>query len=93
MAFGAEFRAACFQALERVEKREPKFPSHLQKKSLKFELNIPIKFLFRKMVDMPVTVFSLTLPGEGPETLSIFFLRTPFTVSEFRREIALTLSR
>ena len=93
MAFDAEFRAACFQALERVEEREPMFPSHPQKKSLKFELNIPIKALFRKMADMPITVFSLTLQEEGPEVLSIFFLQTPFTVSEFRREIALALSR
>ena len=81
-------REACFQALGRVEAREPKYPSHTPKKSLKFKDNTPVKALFRKMAEMPLTVFSITLPDDGPDSISIFFLRTPFTVSEFRREIA-----
>ena len=36
---------------------------------------------------MPATVFSLTMPCEDGEPGTIFFLRTAFTISEFRREI------
>ena len=80
-------RAACFQALERVEAREPKHPIHPPKKSLKFNDNTPVKGFFRKMAEMPMTALSLTFSDNGPDAISIFFLRTPFTVSQFRREI------
>ena len=88
-AWMPSIREACFQALERFEVREPEYPNHpTSKRRLKFKENTPIKSFFRQMTEMPATVFSLTFPDDGPDSISIFFLRTPFTVSEFRREIA-----
>ncbi len=82
-------RDACFQALERVAEREPQVPSHAPTRiSLKFKGNTPVKSFFRQMEEMAITVFSLTIPDDGPDAVSVFFLRTPFTVSEFRREIS-----
>jgi hypothetical protein len=88
VALEQSVRAACFRALERVESREPKYAGHTpSKKPLKFKENTPIKSFFRQMAEMPVTAFSITFPDDGPDAISIFFLRTPFTVSEFRREM------
>jgi hypothetical protein len=82
-----DVRGACFRALERVEAREPKLADESPRKSIKFKDNTPIKSFFRQMAEMPATVLSLTFPDDGPDAATIFFLRTPFTVSEFRREI------
>jgi hypothetical protein len=82
-----DVRTACFQALERVEAREPKPLNDQPRKSLKFKDNTPLKSFFRQMAQMPATVVSLTFPDDGPDAVSIFFLRTPFTISEFRREM------
>ena len=41
------------------------------------------------VAQMPATVVSLTFPDDNPDAVSVFFLRTPFTISEFRREIHL----
>lgn len=82
-----DVRAACFRALERVEGREPKLADENPRKSLKFKDNTPIKSFFRQMAEMPATVVSLTFPDDSPDAATIFFLRTSFTISEFRREI------
>ncbi len=82
-------RDACFQALERVAEREPKVPSHTPTRtSIKAKGNTPMKSFFRQMEQAAITVFSVSIPDDGPDAITIFFLRTPFTVSEFRREIA-----
>lgn len=80
-------REAVFQALERVEKREPIFPNAGAAKPPQFKDNTPLKSFYRQMTEMPATVFSVTFPDDGPDAISIFFLRTAFTVTEFRREI------
>jgi hypothetical protein len=77
---------AIFQALKRVEEREPKYPPDQKRKLLKIKENTPLKNLFRQMTEMPLTVFSIS-PPPGADSVSLFFIRTPFTVSEFRREI------
>ena len=87
VALEPSVRAACFQALDRVAEREPPYPSHPPKKTFKFKSNTPLKSFFRKMAEMPMTVFSFPFPDDEPDSIHIFFLRTPFTVSEFRREI------
>ena len=87
VAVGSEVRAACFQALERVAEREPKLPPDHPVKSLKVKGNTPLKSFFRQMTEIPATVISLTLSADDPDAPTVFFLRTPFTVSEFRREM------
>lgn len=85
-ALGQMVRNAVFEALERVAEREPKIADRTVKLP-KFKENTPLKSFFRQMAEMPATVFSLTFPDDSPDSATIFFLRTPFTVSEFRREM------
>ena len=80
-------RQAVFEALKRVESREPAFPHQQTVKTPKIEENTPLKSIYRHMADMPATVFSVTLPGANGEPGTVFCLRTAFTISEFRREI------
>lgn len=94
VALEQQVRAACFQALGRIEDREPKNPlRRSSNQRLKFKENTRIKSVFRQMNEMPITVFSLTFPDDGPDAISIFFLRTPFTISEFRRELLKPIER
>jgi hypothetical protein len=44
------------------------------------------------MADMPATVFSVSFTQGGGELATIFFIRTAFTISQFRREMEQTLS-
>ena len=81
---------AVFQALKRVEAREPSYPTEQKRKSFKLKENTPLKSVFRQMAEMPLTVFSISSPVEA-EAASIFFLRTAFTVSVFRHEIELPI--
>ncbi|HEY2329321.1 MAG TPA: hypothetical protein VGI63_05865 [Verrucomicrobiae bacterium] len=76
-----------YQALKRIEAREPEYPTGHSQKSLKFKDNTSLKSIFRQMAEMPVTVFSMPLLDDDPDAISIFFIRTAFTISEFRREI------
>jgi len=76
-----------FQALKRVEAREPEYPTEHSQKSLKIKDNTPLKSIFRQMTEMPVTVFSMPLLNDDPDAICIFFIRTAFTISEFRREL------
>jgi len=69
-----------------VEAREPKLPANPKAKRLRFKDNTPLKNVFRQMGELPATVFSLTFPNNGLDSGTIFFLRTAFTISEFRRE-------
>ena len=75
-----------FQALKTVEAKEPPYPSDQKRKAIKLKENTPLKNLFRQMAEMPLTVFSVTVPAEA-ESVSIFFLRTAFTIGEFQKEI------
>jgi len=77
---------AVLDALRRVEAREPEYPSETKRRTLKLKENTPFKGVFRQMAEVSLTVFSINPPEEA-EAISIFFLRTPFTVSEFRKEI------
>ena len=77
---------ACFQALEHVEDREPKLEYAQDKLSVSLSGETLVREIFSQMSDIPITVFSVTSPKIGEDTISVFFLRTPFTVSEFRRE-------
>lgn len=88
VAFEKSIREAVFQALDRVELREPNLPAARSSvKTPKFKDHTPLKSFYRQMAKMPATVFSVTFPDDGTDAISIFFLRTAFTVSEFRREI------
>ena len=80
-------RQAVFEALKRIEPREPISPQEHTVRTPKIEENTRLRSIYRQMADMPATVFSLTLPCEDGEPGTIFFLRTAFTISEFRREI------
>jgi hypothetical protein len=80
-------RDAAFAALERVEAREPKHPGGPPPKMPKIKDNTPFKSVFRQMAAMPATVFSISLTQDDGENATIFFLRTAFTISEFRREM------
>ena len=86
VAVGQVVREAVFEALRRVEAREPNIPVNPKAKLPKFKDNTPLKSFFRQMGELPATVFSLTFPDDGPDSGTIFFLRTAFTISEFRRE-------
>jgi hypothetical protein len=87
VALYPDVRLACFEALARVEAREEKLPRDGTPKSLKFKENTPLKSFFRQMAELPVTVFSITLPDDGPEAITFFFMRTQFTIDEFRIEM------
>jgi hypothetical protein len=87
VAVGQVVREAVFEALERVEAREPNIPVNPKRKVPKFKDSTPLKSFFRQMAALPATVFSLTFPDDGPDSGTIFFLRTAFTISEFRREV------
>ncbi len=76
-----------FEALERVEAREPKLPANPKAKGLKLEDNMPLKSIFRQMRELPATVYSHTLPDNGPDGDTAFFLRTRFTITELRHEL------
>lgn len=82
-----QVRDAAFAALERVEAFEPKHPGGPAPKIPKIKENTPFKSIFRQMAAMPATVFSVTFPQDDGEPASIFFLRTAFTISQFRREM------
>lgn len=87
IAVGQPIRSVVFEALDRVAKREPQPDANNKPKRLKFKDNTPLKSFFRQMAEMPATVFSITFPDDGPDAGTIFFLRTAFTISEFRREV------
>ena|ERR1035441_2939851 len=87
VAVGQVVREAVFEALRRVEAREPNIPVNPKAKLPKFKDNTPLKSFFRQMAAMPATVFSLTFPDDAPDSGTIFFLRTAFTISELRREM------
>jgi hypothetical protein len=72
----SSIRQAVFEALKRVESREPKYPTEA-----------PLKAFFRKMAEVPITAFSITLSFDDMDAISVFFLRTPFTVNAFLHEI------
>jgi len=82
---------AMFEALKRVEAREPKGIPY-QSKPVKIKDNTPIKSIFRQMAAMPVTVYSLTFLLSDSDSITVFFVRTPFTVSEFRREMEMPIT-
>jgi len=85
-------RQAVFEALQRVELREPVPPHKQTVKTPKIEENSTFKSIYRQMAEMPATVFSLTMPCDDGEPETLFFLRTAFTISEFRREIEKPIS-
>jgi len=80
-------RDATFAALARVENFEPKPPGDKPTKPMKIKENTPLKSIFRQMAAMPATVFSFSFPQDDGEPATIFFLRTAFTISQFRREM------
>ena len=88
LAIERSVRQAVFRALERVEAREPAPATAATSNSLKFKLSTPLRSFFRQMTAMSMTVISLTFPDEGPDAATILFLRTPFTIGEFRREMS-----
>ena len=80
-------RQAVFEALSRIESREPVSPHNETVKTPQIHENTPLRSIYRQMADMPAAVFSLTMHCDDGEPGTIFFLRTAFTISEFRREI------
>jgi len=57
-------RGAALQALKRVEVWEPEIRVE-QKTSLKLKENTPLKAMFRKMSEMPISAFSIQLRKAG----------------------------
>jgi hypothetical protein len=91
VALTPQEREATVAALKRVEPLEPKFPDRPAPKPPKIKDNTPFKSIFRQMADMPATVLSFSLPPDSGELATIFFIRTAFTISQFRRELEQTL--
>ena len=80
----APTRDAVLRALQDVEKREPKLESQRAPR-VTIKPNTPLRSVFKQMASIPMTVFSLT-DGDDPDS-TIFFIRTAFTLSEFRKEL------
>lgn len=77
-------RRAMMAALAEVEKREPKIEGR-QRVDIDFKPKMPLKQIYKRMAEYPVTVLSLTFDQESGMTL--FFLRSAFTISEMQKEI------
>jgi hypothetical protein len=86
VTFGQEMRTMTFEALKRVEAREPEFPRNVEQKPPRLEYDASLKIIFREMAAAPMTVFSLTLSDDEDAT-TLFFVRTAFTVGELIREL------
>jgi hypothetical protein len=86
VSVGDAMREAALQALKRVEDREPEMRVE-RKTSLKWKDNTPLKAIFRKMSEMPITALSFGLTEGREDGITVFFLRTSLTVAEFQREI------
>jgi hypothetical protein len=82
-----EIREAIFGALKEIETREPKIGRDEPVAMPKLTGTTTLRTVFRHMEEMPATVLSFTVPCEEDEPGTIFFLRSAFTISEFRREI------
>ena len=87
IAIEPSVREAVLQALECVAAREPLNPPQGPPKTIKLKPNTPLKSVFRQMAEAHLTVFSITVPSDSPYFTTYFFMRTPFTISEFRREL------
>ncbi len=81
----AKIRDAVMEALSRVEMREPKPQATPETRKIKFKDNTPVKSIFKQMAAQSMTVLSLTFTEDLNG--SFFFLRTPFTISEFLKEL------
>ena len=94
---GNAMRGAALQALKRVEVREPEIRVE-QKTSLKLKENTPLKAMFRKMSEMPISAFSIQLREGGedascadrPRSVSVFALH-PCPLPEAERVTANSL--
>ena len=85
--FSGDILQACYAALEIVATREPKITAQKSTR-LKFKANFSMKRIFCQMTEIPITVFSMAMTADPTEAgLSPFFIRMPFTISEFKREI------
>lgn len=85
--FSDDILQACYAALEIISTREPKITAQKSTR-LKFKANFSMKRIFHQMAEIPITVFSVAANSDSTEAgLSLFFIRTPFTISEFKREI------
>jgi hypothetical protein len=86
---GQNWSAHTLLHLKGTSKRllEPNYPGRPAPEGLEIEENTPFKSIFRQMADMPATVLSFSLPPDSGELATIFFIRSAFTVSQFRREI------
>jgi len=89
VAIEPTIRAAVMEALERVAAREPKYPPGTRQITPTIKPNTLFKSIFEQMAQMPATVFSVTIPIDDDETKAgtIFFVRTAFTIAEFRRDM------
>jgi hypothetical protein len=85
VALEPELRAASFRALEKVQAIEPSGAKPQLRKLPRIKENTPLKSIFRQMEESQLTVFSLTFPDNGPDAITTFFLRTTFTIENFRR--------
>lgn len=78
-------RKAILAALDEVARREP--PAGPRPRfDYTFKANTPLKQIFRKMADTPLTVLSVTPLEEEPD-ITFFFFRTAFTISELQKEL------
>lgn len=75
---------AMMAALAEVEKREPKLGDR-ERLDIDIKPKMPLKQIYKRMAEFPVTVLSLAFESESGITL--FFLRTAFTISEVQKEI------
>lgn len=71
-------------ALAEVEKREPAAGAR-PRIDITMKGNTPLKQVYRRMADYPITVLSISWADDPNMTL--FFLRTAFTISEMQKEI------
>ncbi|MEQ1933105.1 MAG: hypothetical protein ABL962_04405 [Fimbriimonadaceae bacterium] len=88
IAIGHEYKKLVLDALERVAPREPKLTLSIGKKQIKFDENTTLRSFYQQMASLPVTAFTILFPDNVRGAMNMFLLRTPFTVSEVRRELS-----
>lgn len=84
MTYNVVVRDAVAKALSAVGARET--PRPLARATLKVKGNTPLNNLFKQLEEVPLTMFSMTNQKNPASTL--FFVRTPETIAEFKRELA-----
>ena len=81
-------RDAALAAVQRVEAFEPKHPGGPARPLPPLNGADSFQTIFRQMAALPATVLSVSFPQADGELATVIFLRSAFTISQFRREMS-----